>query len=88
VKTSLKGVHFTPTQKRILRVLSDGEPHYAEELQKVLYDDLGGRGNLHRHISALRNILKPLGHTISLVRVDCRSHYQHVLLLPKGRKLF
>lgn len=50
---------MTPTQARIMALLSDGELHRREEIRRLLPDDLGAVSNIKAHISALRRRLRP-----------------------------
>lgn len=55
---------FTPTQQRLLAVLSDGEPHSPAELSKCVNDDLAVDGVLRNHIKLLRDKLFSVGELI------------------------
>lgn len=72
---------FTPTQSRIMAVLSDGRAHSAQELQSCLYDDLGVITNVKFHITMIRKILRPLGQDIVFLRREDRAWYAHVRIL-------
>ncbi len=74
---------FTPTEQRILNVLSDGMLHSKDELMKCLDDDLAQRSAVDPHISNLRKKLNPVGQHIT-----CETNgnawtfkYRHVRLL-------
>lgn len=71
---------YTPTQRRILAVLSDGRPHPYGDLIACLYDDQGTAANVQPHITYLRRKLKPLGQTILGVRVRGRHCYRLIAL--------
>ena len=58
---------FTPTERDILAVLSDGMPHSRTELHACLPDELGGFVNLRMHISRMRKKLRPAGQDITSV---------------------
>lgn len=71
---------FTPTQQRLLRVLSDGQDHSAEELRAVLGDDMAGRSALSVHLTYLRKKLQRQGQdVVCLFRHG--FFYRHVRLL-------
>lgn len=75
---------FTPTQKRILRVLSDGMCHTKEELhEKCIADELSAINVLYFHISALRKKLVTRGEDIiySAGGNSLKRGYRHVRLL-------
>jgi hypothetical protein len=55
------GSSFTPTQRRMLAVLSDGMAHSREELHACLMDELGPVENIHFHISLMRTKLRRAG---------------------------
>jgi hypothetical protein len=63
-----EGVRWTPTQRRILAVLADWQPHAREELHRCLNDDLGSLANLWAHVSNIRKALQPLGEDVVCVR--------------------
>ena len=73
---------LTPTERKILALLSDGLPHAREEIHSLLWDELSQRETIRYHISKLRKKLPP-GHIIVCVRGYGKdSHrYQHVRLL-------
>jgi hypothetical protein len=49
---------LTVTQKKILKVLSDGLPHHRQELHLCLPDDLSGITAVRRHIFEIRKYVK------------------------------
>lgn len=55
---------LTPTQRRMLALLSDGLPHTRRELHGCLHDDLGPLSNVQPHVTALRKILAPTGRLV------------------------
>jgi hypothetical protein len=55
---------FTPTERRILDVLADGEPHTYADLLPVLDDDMAAPSAMRQHISRLRDKLNPQGEEI------------------------
>lgn len=71
---------YTPTQRRILAVLADGEPHSREELIACLGDADGIAGQydesayscLRMHISNLRKVLSAKGQDIVCVKPPWR----------------
>jgi hypothetical protein len=78
---------FTPTEKRILRAMSDGMPHKSKELLSCLPDDeLGTVQNLRNHFSRIRKKLRPLGEDILCVIHNRTVHYRYVRLLPTTRE--
>lgn len=72
---------FTPTQKVILTVLSDGKPHLRQELVDCLDDPLADRLTLKPVLYRLRKKLRPQGQEIVAVLQNMRVHYRHVRLL-------
>lgn len=72
---------FTPTQRRILTVLSDGACHPHEELATCLNDDLAGPKALDMMISLIRKKLRPLGQNIICETFDDRKTFRHVRIV-------
>lgn len=73
---------FTPTQYRILKVLSDGLDHKKGELKAVLDDEMAGDNALSVHLTYLRKRLRPRGEDIVCVaRGHGRYFYRHVRLI-------
>lgn len=72
---------FTPTQQKILDVLSDGLAHLREELHACLPDELGPLKNVQNHITAIRRRLRPKGQDIVCVISNRGIRYMHVRLL-------
>ena len=72
---------FTPTQLRILQVLSDGLQHTRAELIACLCDDLCGKGVVATHLTYLRAKLRPMGQDVVCEAVGRSVKYRHVRLL-------
>jgi hypothetical protein len=72
---------MTPTQTKILQILSDGMPHRFEELQQVLPDNLGNRQTLHNHLKLIRAKIRPRGEDIICQFILRQRQYRHVRLL-------
>lgn len=77
---------FTPTQQRILGVLSDGVAHKREDLMACLNDDMTTLTTLTTHLCLLRRKLRKKGEDIISVSAPFQpgkspSMYQHVRLL-------
>lgn len=75
---------FTPTQRRILAVLADGDAHTPEELLKCLDDELATKPNLRVHLSLIRRHLRPAGQDILCVYVGRDYLYRHVRLINRN----
>ena len=72
---------FSPTQRKILLVLSDGLPHKLPELMACL-DELTERPNsLHSHLALIRRKLRPAGQDIICQFILRQRQYRHVRLL-------
>lgn len=71
----LEEVRFTPTQREIMNLLSDGKTHTKEELHKLLYDDLGAVSNVFVHITNLRKIIRPAGYIITIQSLRRKPYY-------------
>ena len=75
---------WTPTQARMLKVLSDGMPHRYEELRACLDDELAR--NVKTHIGHIRKKLRPIGQDIvceyrGRLGAMILSGYRHVILI-------
>lgn len=57
-------VHYTPTEKKILKVLEDGYPHTRKEIHACLWDEMGALSNIRVRICYLRKKLRPQGFDI------------------------
>ena len=75
---------FTPTEKRILALLSDGNRHTREEVLACLDDDLAEMKAIKPHVSRIRKKLNLIGEEIVCVARDRSYFYQHVRLLPSA----
>lgn len=74
------GNGLTPTQRKMLRVLCDGEAHTRQELHACLPDELSALSSIHKHLHNLKAWLKPKGYLIRCVLVGGNQgtipHYQ------------
>lgn len=74
---------LTPTQLKLLRLLSDGRPHTPEELQSLCPDDM--TGSVRMHVSNLRKFLQPRGEDIVCVLgFQRRIYYRRVIVVGTG----
>lgn len=71
---------FTPTERKILEVLSDGMPHTRDELNQCLSDDLAASTALKNHMCQLRKKL-PAGQDVICQYKNKQYHYRHIRLL-------
>lgn len=72
---------YTPTESRILELLSDGLPHKRCEVHKCLEDDLAQIEAIYPHVSRLRHKLQPKGQDILAVTTGRITYYQQIRLL-------
>ena len=75
---------YTPTQCRILAVLSDGQLHSRDELFACLNDDMTNLTCLRVHLAYLRKKMAEIGETIKTVKFHTKgpgNWYQHVRLI-------
>lgn len=79
--TLLTMPHFTPTEQRMLKILSDGFPHHKSELQVCLPDNLGDITNIRAHLSFLRKKLRPKGEDILCELCRGEAYYRWVRIL-------
>lgn len=72
--------NLRPTERKILELLSDGEPHSKAELRACIEDELAADGALHWWISRVRKAL-PNGHIIVCEFRNRKIHYRWALRL-------
>jgi hypothetical protein len=73
---------FTPTELRLLAVLSDGQGHTKRELLDCLDEDMPSAKLLAVHLFRVRRKLKTMAQSIVCVRGFANTLlYQHVRLL-------
>jgi hypothetical protein len=72
---------FTPTQQRMMNVLSDGLPHSLKELVACLDYELASPRGVAVHITFLRRKLRPIGQDVSCERLNHISYYRLVRLM-------
>lgn len=73
---------FTPTEQKILAVLSDGKRHLKDELRVLLSDgELSDDTVMQTHVSNLRKKLNPIGQDIICEYNSRRIFYRHVRLI-------
>ena len=75
------GREYTPTQRKMMEVLSDGQRHRRIELHACLVDELGPLSNITAHISNLRKKLRPKGQDIICEFSSRVIYYRLVRLL-------
>lgn len=85
-------IKFTETERKLLKVLSDGKPHTVSELLPELWDAPHGRVNdIRAHMRNIRAKLEQTGHTIVCITNGVKRpvKYQHVRLLadPEDRRM-
>jgi hypothetical protein len=75
--------HYTPTQIKIMKLLSDGLPHHGvTEIKPLLPDGvLAGPNAVNIHIGRLRMKLLTMGQTIVCELVNRRICFRHVQLI-------
>ena len=72
----------TPTQRRMLALLADGQPHAKRELHALLEDELSGNGAVRRQICEARKIARAQGGEIVCEIVQ--EHRVTYRLIPKS----
>lgn len=81
-------IKLTPTERRIMTMLSDGYRHRKSELQTCLGDELATNGTLLVHIANIRKKLRIVGQDIvsfsSRTSEDGESYYMQVRLAPRN----
>ena len=76
----MEGNGFSPTQRKILAILSDGLPHKLDELTACM-DSLTNPRTLHSHLATIRIHLRPQGEDIICQFIQRQRQYRHVRLL-------
>lgn len=75
-------MQYTPTQRRLLDMLSDGKPHRREELYGCIDDELADVAKCLRvHLTHLRKKLRKLSQDVLCELHRGKPHYRHVMLL-------
>jgi len=77
-------VELTPTQSRIMNLLSDGRPHTADELHRCFSDELTEKDNVRCMVSLMRDRLNLNGLDITSRRKSSRTTYRLVRLINNG----
>ena len=72
---------FTPIQRAMLKVLSDGQAHTRKELHRCLSDRLGPLTNIAVHLVGIRKVLRPKGEDILCIIENGESKYSHVRIV-------
>lgn len=86
MKFPRKPSKYTPTQERILNLLSDGLPHTRAEIQSLLPDSLSALAAIRKHICYLRKHLPPDQRIICEVTNGRKAHYCLMQLVGKARE--
>ena len=76
---------YTPTQQRILLLLSDGLPHTREEIRECI-DTMSSNANIRTHLTILRKKLEGVGQAIlyEFQGFPPKTVYRHVRLLANA----
>lgn len=69
---------FTPTQQRLLGVLSDGRAHLRAELLACFDDPSPTSRNLSFHLTNIRQKLRPIGQDIICQLLNRRIAYRRI----------
>ncbi len=73
---------LTPTERRFLTLLSDGQPHRWKALVELLYDaEQGTFSNVKPHLITLRRKLRGLGLDVLVQYIKTDINYRLVALL-------
>ena len=72
-------VKFSPKQKEVLKLLSDGRRHSTAELHEIFKPS--SEASVRVAISTLRKKLQPMGEDIVCVFSYRKYYYQHVRLV-------
>ena len=78
---TLEDVDLTPTQQRMLTLLSDERPHNRFALKKCLRDaEMGSLQGIKMHLSMLRKKIEPHHYGIQCEMLAGESYYRLVHL--------
>ena len=79
-------VKFTPTETRLLRMLSDGNRHLKTELMTCIEDDLANPMTVNYHLCNIRKKLRDRGEGIIVELWERRIYYRQVRFLPSSNQ--
>ena len=74
---------YTPTEQKILQVLSDGMSHERCELYACLMDPESKPTSIRQRISSLRKKLRPKGEDV-ICELNRGIYYRHVRMLASA----
>ncbi len=74
---------YTVTEKRIMALLGDGLPKPSREIWRCLEDEMASMDAMRKHLSRIREKLKPLNHGIICEIYNRHVHYRYVILLSQ-----
>jgi len=77
-------IGFTPTEQRMLAVLSDGMLHTRDELHACLNDEHGPVSNIRPHVHSLKTKLQPKGEDVICQYYRGGYYYRHVRILKSA----
>ena len=73
---------FTPLERRMLDLLSDGLPHLRSELHACCEDELSRPASaVGQRLSKIRKKIRPVGEDIICRLYHGKLHYQHIKVL-------
>tara|TARA_R110002020_G_scaffold376130_3_gene587293 strand:+ start:18703 stop:18954 length:252 start_codon:yes stop_codon:yes gene_type:complete len=72
---------FTPSQEKILEMLSDGKPHTKYQLKLTYGDEFTSCASLKNLIKKIRKQLRPKGQDILCEYANRTIHYRWVRLI-------
>lgn len=74
---------LTPTEKRIVDLLSDGQAHSQQELVTCLPDELSDKAALGVHLTFLRKKLRTVGRAIRTEITEKMVDYRMVRVISR-----
>ena len=74
----MNGDGFTPTQRKLMNLLQDGQAHPRDSLCRCFPDELANPNNIRVHITYLRRKLKLQGMDISCETISRVCYYRLV----------
>lgn len=77
-------MNLTPTERKILDALADGQKHPKADLHACLHDELCGDNAVSVQLASIRKKLRPLGQDVLCERIANVVTYRHVRIVAKG----
>lgn len=70
---------FTPTERAILELLSDGKAHHRDAIRD--HCDIASSDKVSFHVRNIRKKIERVGQAMPCILINRRIHYQHFVML-------